>query len=153
MKRVLIYFSWSNHTKGFVEQINRSLHADIYRLERKIPYSDDYDECAYHEAKEEAEKKLYPEITPLAVDWNSYDEIDLFFPIWWYAFPMPIGTLLKSLHGYKGKIVFFENSYTNDPQYVLNALKDARKIDPNLHIEQGLFNDSLKHHMEYLGGK
>ena len=56
MKRVLIYFSWSNHTKGFVEQINRSLHADICRLERKIPYSDDYDECAYHEAKEEAEK-------------------------------------------------------------------------------------------------
>ncbi len=35
MKRVLIYFSWSNHTKGFVEQINRSLHADIYRLEKE----------------------------------------------------------------------------------------------------------------------
>ena len=55
MKTLIIYFSWSNNTKRLVESVNREFNFDVVRLERKVPYSDDYNTCAYVEAKEEVE--------------------------------------------------------------------------------------------------
>ena len=118
MKTLIIYFSWSNNTKKLVEEINSKFTYDVVRIERKIPYSSIYDQCAYVEAKEEWEKRLLPEIKEITVDVSLYERILLFFPIWWYTFPMPIGTFVKEgLNGYKGKVVVFANSYTNDPKY------------------------------------
>lgn len=148
MKKLIVYFSWSGNTEKLVNAINQELHLDTVRIERKIPYSSDYEECAYKEAKEEVVKKSHPSIKEITVNPFDYDEILLFFPIWWYTFPMPIGTFLESLKGYQGKVVLFANSYTNDPQYMANSLRDAKEINPTLHYEEGLFNRSAKEHIE-----
>lgn len=151
--RIFVYFSWSNNTKKIVDAVSAAVKGDVVRLERKIPYSTDYNTCAYVEAKEEYEKKIHPEIKDLNIDFSKYDEIDLFFPIWWYTFPMPVGTLIEKLKGYQGKIVVFANSYTNDYTYMTNSLRDLRLIDPNINFVEGLLNKSVKAHIEYLGGK
>lgn len=151
--RIFIYFSWSNNTKKIVDAVSAAVKGDVVRLERKTPYSTDYNTCAYVEAKEEYEKKIHPEIKDLNIDFSKYDEIDLFFPIWWYTFPMPVGTLIEKLKGYQGKIVVFANSYTNDYTYMTNSLRDLRLIDPNINFGKGLLNKSVKAHIEYLGGK
>lgn len=62
MKRAIVYFSWSNNTRKLVEEINKTLNLDVYRVERLVPYSDDYNTCAYIEAKEEVDKKILPSI-------------------------------------------------------------------------------------------
>lgn len=150
MKNLIIYFSWSNNTKKLVEEINKETKFDVVRLERKIPYSKDYNECAYVEAKEEVDKSIHPEINKLNVDINAYDRILLFFPIWWYTFPMPIGTLLENLKDYKGEVVVFANSYTNDPQYMENSMKDLKAIAPNVKFTEGLFNQKAQKHIDFI---
>ena len=57
MKTLIAYFSWSNNTKSLVEKINEKFNYDIVRIERAVPYSDNYDICAYKEAKEEVSEK------------------------------------------------------------------------------------------------
>ncbi|WP_051656848.1 flavodoxin [Butyrivibrio sp. AE3004] len=66
MKTLVAYFSWSGNTEKIAKRIVAKTGADMFRIERKVPYSEDYNTCAYREAKEEIEKKIRPEIkTPL----------------------------------------------------------------------------------------
>ncbi len=151
MKTLIVYFSWSNHTKKLVEEINSSFDYDVLRIERKVPYSEDYNQCAYVEAKKEWEKRELTEIKEVKSDIHLYDRILLFFPIWWYTFPMPVGTFVKeNLKGYEGKVVVFANSYTNDPQYMANSLKDLRELNPKLDIKEGLLNKSVEEHISLI---
>lgn len=153
MNNLILYFSWSGNTDKLVKEVNKHFNFTTERIERLLPYSADYDTCAYVEAKEEWEKRSFPQIKDLTIDVNKFDRILLFFPIWWYTFPMPIATLFKQLKGYKGEIVLFENSYTNDPQYVKNCLNDFNEIDSNLNIKQGLFNKDVKEHIKFIKGE
>ena len=153
MKRLFAYFTWSNNTKKIVEGLEKEVSADVIRIERKIPYSTDYDTCAYVEAKEEWEKHIHPEIKPLNVNFDDYDEIDLFFPIWWYTFPMVVGTFAKELKNYKGRVVVFANSYTNDYKYMETSLKGLREINSNINFVEGLFNKNIKEHISFLKGE
>lgn len=153
MKTLILYFSYSNNTKKLVEKINEKFNFDIARIERTVAYSNDYDTCAYKEAKTEWEKRIYPEIKDIDADITVYDRILLFFPIWWYTFPMPIGTFAERLKNYAGEIVLFENSYTNDLQYVDNSLSDFKKLVGNVNVKQGLFNKSVKEHIEFIKGE
>ena len=150
MNSLIVYFSWSNNTKRLVEDLNKKFNYDVLRIERKIPYSTDYNTCAYVEAKEEVEKKIYPEIKELGIDVNKYERILLFFPIWWYTFPMPVGTFIKHIKGYKGEVIVFANSYTNDPQYMVNSMRDLNNIDGTINFKEGLFNKSVDEHINYL---
>ena len=151
MKTIIVYFSWSNNTKNLVNDINKIFNFDILRIERKIPYSTDYNICAYKEAKEEWENGIYPEIKEINIDLNQYDKILLFFPIWWYTFPQAIGTFItNNLKDYKGKVILFENSYTNDRQYVFNSLKDFKALNSSINVRDGLFNKSVSDHIKFI---
>jgi len=150
MKNLIVYFSWSGNTDKLVSETNKRFGFDVVKIQRREPYSEDYNTCAYVEAKEEWQKNIHPQIDGLDKDVNDYDRILLFFPIWWYTFPMPVATLIEKLKGYKGEIILFENSYTNDPKYVENSLSDFKKIDKNLDVKQGLFNKSAKEHIKYI---
>lgn len=150
MKTLIAYFSWSGSTKALVEETNESFGYDIYRIERAKPYSRDYSTCAYIEAKEEVEKHIHPEIKKLSFDKDDYARILLFFPIWWYTFPMPIATFIEELEGYKGEIIVFANSYTNDPQYMTNSMKGLKALDGKIKFKEGLFNKSASAHVEFI---
>lgn len=60
MKNLIIYFSWSGNTEKLVKETNKPFGFDVVKIERKEPYSDDYDTCAYIEAKVEWEKIFTP---------------------------------------------------------------------------------------------
>ena len=61
MKNLIVYFTWSNNTKKLVLDINKEFNFDILRIDRKKPYSENYNTCAYVEAKEEVSKHIFPE--------------------------------------------------------------------------------------------
>lgn len=75
MKTLIAYFSLSNNTKNLIEKINKKYEYDVIRIKRKVPYSSDYNQCAYIEAKEEWEKRILPEIESIDVNLNSYEKI------------------------------------------------------------------------------
>ena len=150
MKNLIVYFSWSGNTDKLVKETNAEFGFDVARVERAVDYSTDYDTCAYVEAKGEWEQRVCPAIKNLDVNVADYDRILLFFPIWWYTYPMPIATFIKQLHDYNGEIVVFENSYTHDEKYVENSLGDIAKMDTELNVKQGLFNKSVADHVEFI---
>ena len=150
MKNLIVYFSWSGNTEKLIKDVNKNFNYDVVRIERSIPYSNDYDICAYKEAKEEVLNRIYPEIKKINLDIKNYDNIMLFFPIWWYTFPMPIATFVKSIQGYLGSVYVFANSYTNDPKYMETSLKELKELDKNINFKQGLFNKSKTEHINFI---
>ena len=150
MRDLIVYFSWSGHTASLVEGINSTLGYDLVRIFRATPYSTDYRQCAYVEAKEEIRSHILPEITPPFTDVSGYDRILLFFPVWWYTMPMPIATFVSGLRGFRGEVVVFANSYTNDPLYMSNIMRDLRSLNNSVKYKQGLFNKSVSEHIAFL---
>lgn len=150
MKNLIVYFSWSGNTDKLVKETNKNFNFDVVKVERKIAYSDDYNTCAYVEAKQEWQNKIYPEIKRLDINYSNYDNILLFFPIWWYTFPMPIATFVKDLKDFSGSLYVFANSYTNDQKYMQNSMMDLKALNSNLNFKQGLFNKSVKEHIEFI---
>ena len=44
MKKAIVYYSYSNHTKRIVDMIKEKIDADVFEIKPKEPYSTDYDE-------------------------------------------------------------------------------------------------------------
>ena len=63
---------------------------------------------------------------------------------------MPIATLFDGIKNYKGKVYVFANSYTNDPKYMKNSMKDLKSIAPNVQFVEGLFNQSAGKHIDFI---
>ncbi len=151
MKTLIVYFSWSGNTKHIVDDLNKEFNFDTIKIERKVPYSSDYNTCAYVEAKDEWEKKLLPEINEIDIEISEYERILLFFPIWWYTIPMCVATFVKNnLKGFNKEVIVFANSYTNDSIYMSNSIKDISKLNSSLKLVEGLFNKLIKEHIEFI---
>ena len=82
MKTLIAYFTWSGNTEKIAKQIAVKTGGEMYRIERRIPYSKDYNTCAYVEAKGEIDNKIRPEIKCPLPDLQKYDKVILAFPIW-----------------------------------------------------------------------
>ena len=150
MKTLIACFSYSGNTWNLVRQIQEKTKFDVIRIEKKTPYSSDYHTCAYVQAKEEMQKRIHPEILPLP-EVKEYERILLFFPIWWYTYPMCVETfLMENLRDYKGEVILSATSYTNDPMYMSNALRDARLCNPSLNVKAGLLNKKVEEHIEII---
>ena len=151
MKTLIAYFSWSGNTEKIAKQIVAKTGADMFRIERKVPYSEDYNTCAYREAKEEIENKIRPEIKTPLPDVEKYDSLILAFPIWWYTSPLPVWRFLESYPDWKGKKIYlFANSYTDDHNYMTTSLKDAKASARNADVVAGLFNKEIEGLDEWL---
>jgi flavodoxin len=145
MKTLIAWFSWSGNTEKIARNLAAKTEADLFRIETVKPYSRDYHTCAYVEAKNEVDNRIHPPIRTPLPDITAYDNIIVAFPIWWYTMPMAVLTFLES-YDWKGKKVWlFADSYTDDPTYMDNALRDARQAAPSAEFARGLFNGELKH--------
>ena len=47
MNTLIVYFSWSGNTEKIAKDIAKKTGGKLFRLERQIPYSEDYNTCAY----------------------------------------------------------------------------------------------------------
>ena len=72
--KLVVYFSYTNHTKMIAEDIKKSLQCDILELKPVKPYSNDYDKVVDEEQNNESSKKTR-EIEKIDVDLSNYSEI------------------------------------------------------------------------------
>lgn len=94
MKKLIIYYSYTNNTKKIAEQIKESIDADICEIETVKPYLGDYD-TVVNQGKEEVDSGYKPEIKPIPVNFEDYDTIILGTPVWWYTYAPAVSTFLS----------------------------------------------------------
>ena len=94
---IVVYFSRTGHTKPLAEYAAETLHADLYEIQAKIPYSDDdikyYTDCRAD--REQNDPSARPEIAEPLPDLSGYDTVLLGYPIWHGQAPKIIYTFLE----------------------------------------------------------
>lgn len=113
-RNVLVaYFSRGGNTEQVANAIATHSGGTLYRIERKVPYPEDFKDCA-SEAKSELNDSVFPALKDTIADFDKYDVIFVGGPVWWHTAPMPVLSFLKkSGYDFSGKIVVPFCSYAN----------------------------------------
>ncbi len=149
-KILVAYFSWSGTSESIANNIISNTGADFYRIERDIPYSDDYNTVAYGEAKDEADSNARPPLKNAIDSIDQYDTIVLCYPIWWHTCPMTIGTFLNKFD-FSGKMVIpvsqsasmDEGQYAESVQFIRDNAANATVSDGVFSKDQSAINNYL----------
>ena len=148
MKSLVIYFSRADEnyfggqmryiTKGntevVAEYIRDIVGADLFKVERKVPYSKDYMTCI-KEAQNEQRRNELPEIVKSLDNIDAYDVIFIGGPIYWGTLPQPMFTQLSKLN-FNGKIIMPFS--THEGSGLAGVVRDIKKYAQNATIKPGL---------------
>ena len=108
-KTLIAYFSQTGNTDGLAKIIAEMSGADIFRIERKTPYSSSHNGTAlYGEALDELRNGDMPELKEYledaGLDFDQYDTILLGYCNWWASIPAPVSSFL-SHYDFSGKTI------------------------------------------------
>ncbi len=148
MKSLVIYFSRADenyfagamryiskgNTEVIAEYIREICNADLFKVERKVPYSKDYMTCI-KEAQVEQRNNDRPALVNYINDISDYDVIFIGAPIYWGTMPQPMFTLLEKLD-FSNKIIM--PFTTHEGSGLANVVNDIKKIAKDAIIKPGL---------------
>ncbi|MBQ9457107.1 MAG: flavodoxin [Bacilli bacterium] len=148
MKSLVIYFSRADenyfggsmryidkgNTEVVAEYIQDITGADLFKAERKIPYSKDYMTCI-KEAQDEQRRNELPELVKELSDIDGYDVIFIGGPIYWGTLPQPMFTQLSKLD-FNGKTIMPFS--THEGSGLASVVRDIKKYAPKAEVKQGL---------------
>lgn len=147
-KSLIIYFSRTDenyfegklkyidkgNTEIVAEYIKELTGADLFKVERKIPYSADYKICL-EESREENKKGERPELVKYLDNIDKYDLIYIGGPVYFGILPAPMVTQLEKLN-FQDKIV---KPFTTHEGSGLGLVPDQlRKICVGAQMKYGL---------------
>jgi len=95
-KSLVVYYSYSDTTRGLAEDIALITDADIRELIPEKPYSFTYN-GATKEARSEIERGYCPKLVSGNEDITDYEYIFIGTPNWFKSFAPPILTFLRSV--------------------------------------------------------
>lgn len=122
------------NTEVIAEYIKEITGADLFKVEPKVDYPEDYMECI-DVAKKEQQNDARPEIKESLDDISSYDTIYIGFPNWWGTLPMPMFTQLEQLD-FSDKTV---NPFvTHEGSGFGSSQRDLKKLCEGAEIKKGL---------------
>ncbi len=134
-KSLVIYFSRAdeNYSVGYIEKGNTEIiaeyikditGADLFKVERKIPYAKDYQTCI-EEAKQEHQKNERPELLNTLYSIDDYEVIYIGSPIYWGTMPQPMFTQLEKLNWNNKTVRIF---ITHEGSGLANVPNDVKRI-------------------------
>ena len=132
-KKIVVYYSYTGHTKMIAESIQKKLGCDILEIKPSKPYSSDYQTVVDEEQNNESAKKT-PEIEKINVDLNNYDEIIIGSPVWWYTIVPVIRTFLKE-NDLSNKII---KPYATNAGWLGRTFQEIKNLCPNSKVENGM---------------
>lgn len=139
-KILVAYFSWSGTSERIANNIIEQTGADSFRIERETPYSDNYNEVTYGEAKDEADNNARPPIKNPLASVDQYDRIVLCYPIWWHTAPMTVGTFLES-YDLSGKHIYpVSQSASMDATQYAQSIEFIKACALGAVVDDGIFS-------------
>lgn len=91
------------NTEKAAKMIAEATGAELFKIEQKVAYSDDYKECVAEAAKDFKENAR-PELAVMPENLNDYDEIYLGYPNYCGTMPMAVYTFLEA-YDFTGKTI------------------------------------------------
>lgn len=137
---LIVYFSQTGNTQGFAEIIQEMTGADMFRIERSVPYSSTHNsQGLYAEALEEYRSTASPELSSypedVGINVEDYDTIMIGYSNWWAFIPAPVRTFLEH-YDLSGKtIIPFCSMGGGRFGQTISAVA---KLAPNSTIKEGL---------------
>lgn len=136
-KKLVAYFSASGTTKKIAQVVAECANADLFEIEPKQLYTKEdlnWMDKKSRSSVEMSDKKIRPEIVERDLDVNTYDEILIGFPIWWYVASTIINTFLETYDFSGKKIVLFA---TSGGSGFGNTVQELQVSAPNANIVEG----------------
>lgn len=141
-KILVAYFSWSGTSEKIAQNIIAQTGADSFRIERETPYSTDYTETAYGDAKTEADNNERPPIKDPLASVAQYDKIILCYPIWWHTAPMTVATFLER-YDLSGKYIYpVSQSASMDRTQYNQSVAFIKECAKGAVVDDGIFTRS-----------
>ncbi len=138
-KLLVAYFSWSGTSEQIAKNIIAQTGADSFRIERETPYSTNYTETAYGDAKDEADNNARPPIKEPLASVAEYDRIIICYPIWWHTAPMTVGTFLES-YDLTGKTIYpVSQSASMDRSQYAQSVDFIKECAKGATVDDGIF--------------
>ena len=148
MKALVIYFSRTDenyfggqmryiekgNTEIVAEFIRDLTGADLFKVERKVPYAKDYMTCI-EEAKVEQRRNELPELKAYLDDISDYDVVFIGGPVYWGTLPQPMFTELNRLD-FSGKIIM--PFTTHEGSGLASVVSDIKRIAKGATVKSGL---------------
>lgn len=134
------YFSGAHRTiaVGNTERAARLLAeltgAELFHIEQKVPYSDDYDTCVA-EARRDLRANARPELMALPESLDDCDEIYLGYPNYCGTMPMAVYTFLEH-YDFTGKTI--HPFCTHEGSGLSDTENDIRKAAHGAAVTKGL---------------
>jgi flavodoxin len=131
-KILVLYYSLSGKTEKVAQQIHARLGGEIFKIERKLPYPSNFDQCTT-EAKNELDSGLKPELKA-DFDVTPYQIVYIGSPVWWNRLAPPEMTFL-SKHSFAGKKIFFFGTHGGGG--IGRCLTDVKSLCPDANVLHG----------------
>ena len=132
-KKIVVYFSYTGHTKMIAEKISKELNCDILEIQPVKPYSSDYQKVVDEEQNNSSTNKT-PEIQKIDLKLDDYDEIIIGTPVWWYTIAPVIRTFLKE-NNLSGKII---KPFATNAGWLGQTFKEIERLCPDSKVEKGM---------------
>lgn len=132
-KKLVVYYSYTGHTKMIAKRIEEKLGCDILEIKPIIPYSTNYQTVVNKEQNNESSNKT-PQIEKIDKDLKKYDEIIIGSPVWWYTIAPVIRTFLKQ-NDLSGKTI---KPFATNAGWLGQTFKEIKKLCPNSNVKEGM---------------
>lgn len=129
-KKLIVYYTYTGHTKIIAEYIQKKLNCDILELKPVVPYSTNYQQVVDEEQNNSSSNEM-PQIEKINVDLTKYNEIILGSPVWWYTITPVIRTFLKENDLSDKKVVPF----ATNAGWLGQTFEEVKKLCPNSNVE------------------
>ncbi len=133
MKKLVVFYSYTGHTKMIAESIQRKLNCDILEIKPVKPYSTDYQTVVDEEQNNSSVGKT-PDIQKIDKNLNDYDEIIIGTPVWWYTIAPVIRTFLTQ-NDLSNKTI---KPFATNASWLGHTFKEIQKLCPNSKVDKGM---------------
>ena len=148
MAHLIVYFShegqnWVNgevkdlpkgNTERAAEIIRDAVGGDMFRVEAKEPYPEDY-QALIARTKEELDEGRRPPLRIAPPSLDKYDLIFVGYPNWWNTLPMPMVTFLTLAETAGKRLAAF---CTNEGGSMGMGEREMRRFCPGAQVLEGL---------------
>lgn len=133
-KTLIVYFSWSGHTRTVANIIHDLIGCDIVEIEVEEPYSNVYNEVTAR-ARQELDNDIRPALRTRVENMTEYDTLIVGTPIWSSRLSTPVKSFLAGYDLAGKKIAPF---CTHGGSGTAQSVNNIREVCPDSEILQSL---------------